>query len=96
MRNDRRSSGLGVPHPETIYLRESELALRWRTSERTLQRWRQAVRHYQLQQREESASTSRLRGAARAAAQGGWPPSRPLLAAASRDKRLRPGPRTAF
>ena len=54
MRNDHRSSGLGVPHTGTVYLRESELALRWRTSERTLQRWRQAgkaPRHLRLERR---------------------------------------------
>jgi hypothetical protein len=54
MRKDFRPGRPGVPHPEVVYLRESELALRWRTSERTLQRWRQAgkaPRHLRLERR---------------------------------------------
>jgi Helix-turn-helix domain len=54
MKNDYHPGRPNVPHPGTIYLRESELALRWRTSERTLQRWRQAgkaPRHLRLERR---------------------------------------------
>ena len=44
----------GAPDEAFIYLRESELAWRWRMSERTLQRWRQAGKapsHLQLDRR---------------------------------------------
>ena len=42
MQNDYPPAGSGLPISLVTYLRESELALRWRTSVRTLQRWRQA------------------------------------------------------
>lgn len=44
-------AGSDLPIGLVFYLRESELALRWRMSERTLQRWRQAgkvPRHLRL------------------------------------------------
>ena len=41
MQNDDLA-GSELPIGLALYLRESELALRWRMSERTLQRWRQA------------------------------------------------------
>jgi hypothetical protein len=41
MQNDDLA-GSDLPIGLVLYLRESELALRWRMSERTLQRWRQA------------------------------------------------------
>ena len=50
MQNDDLA-GSELPLGLALYLRESELALRWRMSERTLQRWRQAgkvPRHLRL------------------------------------------------
>ena len=50
MQNDD-PAGSELPIRLALYLRESELALRWRMSERTLQRWRQAgdvPRHLRL------------------------------------------------
>ena len=50
MQNDD-PAGSELPIGLALYLRESELALRWRMSERTLQRWRQAgkvPRHLRL------------------------------------------------
>ena len=41
MKNEDHA-GSELPIGLVLYLRESELALRWRMSERTLQRWRQA------------------------------------------------------
>ena len=41
MQNDD-PAGSELPIGLALYFRESELALRWRMSERTLQRWRQA------------------------------------------------------